>query len=1349
MYPLFIRLILVGALAWLSASPAMATIGTVQFAFGDVRITGVAGERAASKGSAVLEGERVMTGPASSAQLKMIDGAFVAVRPGTEIGFDEYKFSGKEDGSERGVISLIRGGFRSITGLIGRANRLNYTVRTPTSTVGIRGTDKEVIVILPPLPGVALPSGSLPGTYAKVNVGAAYIRTQVSTVNIAPNQVGFAGAANQSPQLLPRVPDLFRANPPPSRAQAPAGGPQQGQQQAQQGGQQGGQSAGQGAQQGGQQASSGGAGGGGGAAQSTGGGTGTGGGGAAGTSAPAEPIRTVTAADSPGQLASSGGGAAQSTGGGTGTGGGGAAGTSAPAEPIRTVTAVDSPGQLAAVVSQVATAPPATSTAAASASVASLSAPTSTAGSTGSTGTSGSSSSGSSASTQAVVPVTLTSNSGVTVDVTSSTAKSSSGATIALTQGSTSALTGSAAFTTNLLRHVLFYPVLSSGNLVYGVVNSVPATDPVYPKSDMTSANYLFDVNGNLARVLETPYGLFLKGSVPSSYPTSIPVPSTTANTGHATDESFSGGTGMENVGGPTLGVRFGRYQGGQVNITDTVTNQTYVDVLGARSALWAVYQRPTWATGGATVTPNLTGSWQYLRPGDATGNGFATAPADTYGNTGTVLGAGLTVNFTNMTVNPSVSVSLTRTGIGGANGATIFSGYAQNVALNNMAGFNVGSADLNPLRVSCSGSGCINTQTYGGRIIGSLTGDTSQGAFFRYTFNPNFSTVAQATAANHYMDDLVSGMIAFQRGAQFVAPAVSATPAQVLLSYNSMDARIDQYSISDATDETFTNGNLTSVKQVDVIGGNTSKRQLTIAVGTGTIADAQPTSAATNGISYGRYSNSPALQLSVLDSNGTLTNRFVNNSGLQWISGPALYPFYASAILNSPTSANYAFDGATRPTDQNGALGTLNSATMSVNFLSQTVNLSLNASTSAGTWAAFTPSPLRLDDSGGFFGNAGVQAGTVNGVNQSNVNNTTHNSLTATFTPTASSAQDAIGKASGQLTGPGANGAILAYNFAASGQSINGTAAFNGTSQPTLDTYRAVISARGMAPNGNVIEELNYRTTGGASAETRNGFANGFLAKWDSITAATVQPTGCGTCTPYKADIPVSVAASPIFNSVVTTSGINQVILDNVGSDATTGITWGRYGGALALTDRANLATLPASTAAYGTAGSTNAQSLLHVIYGPTQSGPTILPLTGTANFALTGNTNPTDNLGNSGVLNSASVNVDFTNKAVTALSVNATANGVNWTATNTANLPIQSNTYFGAQKTLSGASSTLQVTRAGSTVNTAGQILGVFTGTSGTGAMITYSLYNNPNGTTTNQTGASSITGVAAFKR
>ena len=51
------------------------------------------------------------------------------------------------------------------------------------------------------------------GTYDKVNVGVAVIRSQGAEVSIAQNQVGFA-APGKPPVLLPVMPDIFKATPP-------------------------------------------------------------------------------------------------------------------------------------------------------------------------------------------------------------------------------------------------------------------------------------------------------------------------------------------------------------------------------------------------------------------------------------------------------------------------------------------------------------------------------------------------------------------------------------------------------------------------------------------------------------------------------------------------------------------------------------------------------------------------------------------------------------------------------------------------------------------------------------------------------------------------------------------------------------------------------------------------------------------------------------------------------------------------------------------------------------------------------------------------------------------------------
>jgi len=123
------------------ASTASAqVIGRAILVIGDVSVMRNGVETPLSRNAGVFSGDLVKTGPSSNAQLRMEDNSLIALRPRTELRIDEFKYSGKEDGSERGFFSLLRGGFRAVTGAVGRLNRENYKVSSPTATIGIRGT---------------------------------------------------------------------------------------------------------------------------------------------------------------------------------------------------------------------------------------------------------------------------------------------------------------------------------------------------------------------------------------------------------------------------------------------------------------------------------------------------------------------------------------------------------------------------------------------------------------------------------------------------------------------------------------------------------------------------------------------------------------------------------------------------------------------------------------------------------------------------------------------------------------------------------------------------------------------------------------------------------------------------------------------------------------------------------------------------------------------------------------------------------------------------------------------------------------------------------------------------------
>lgn len=92
--------------------------------------------------SDVLAGDVLGTAKDSYAQIQMNDGGKMTLRPNSNLKIVEYQFNKQEPNSDSAVFDLIKGGMRSVTGLIGkRGNPDAYKMQTKVATVGIRGTD--------------------------------------------------------------------------------------------------------------------------------------------------------------------------------------------------------------------------------------------------------------------------------------------------------------------------------------------------------------------------------------------------------------------------------------------------------------------------------------------------------------------------------------------------------------------------------------------------------------------------------------------------------------------------------------------------------------------------------------------------------------------------------------------------------------------------------------------------------------------------------------------------------------------------------------------------------------------------------------------------------------------------------------------------------------------------------------------------------------------------------------------------------------------------------------------------------------------------------------------------------
>ncbi|HZV61285.1 MAG TPA: FecR family protein, partial [Methylophilaceae bacterium] len=178
---------------------SQAAAGRVEFAVGSVNAVGRDGSsRALTKGGEIDNGDTIQTAE-GRAQIRFSDGGYISLQPNTEFKVEDYSYSGKPDGSEKGVFSLVKGGLRAITGAIGHTNKQAYRVNTPVATIGIRGTE-----YLAQYGGTKL--------LVKVGNGAVYLVNSAGDIVLYKGQVGEVGEGTK-PQYSSEQPSVAAAGP--------------------------------------------------------------------------------------------------------------------------------------------------------------------------------------------------------------------------------------------------------------------------------------------------------------------------------------------------------------------------------------------------------------------------------------------------------------------------------------------------------------------------------------------------------------------------------------------------------------------------------------------------------------------------------------------------------------------------------------------------------------------------------------------------------------------------------------------------------------------------------------------------------------------------------------------------------------------------------------------------------------------------------------------------------------------------------------------------------------------------------------------------------------------------------
>ena len=228
---LFSAMVAVTALTW-----AGQVAGTVVHLSGPLLAKKADGSvKILARKSEVEQGDTLVAEKGTYAQIRFIDNSEVTLRPDTTFKIEAFAYDEARPDADSASFKLVKGGLRSVTGLLGKRNKEKFSLKTPTATIGIRGTTFVAQYVGPqfagkiPTTGPALP----PGLHVFVIDGAIVLSNPGGSQNFAAGQFGFVRNNVTPPVIVPNNPGLNFTPPPVFNSTPVAGDPAAGPQKTQ------------------------------------------------------------------------------------------------------------------------------------------------------------------------------------------------------------------------------------------------------------------------------------------------------------------------------------------------------------------------------------------------------------------------------------------------------------------------------------------------------------------------------------------------------------------------------------------------------------------------------------------------------------------------------------------------------------------------------------------------------------------------------------------------------------------------------------------------------------------------------------------------------------------------------------------------------------------------------------------------------------------------------------------------------------------------------------------------------------------------------------------------------------
>ena len=155
--------------------------------------------------SSISPGETLATQGDTYARVKFNDGTEVVLRPNTQFKIEAYVYDEKEPAKDNIIFGLLKGGLRSVSGLMSKRNRDKIQYTTATATVGIRGTHFGMLMCSADCANIPTVTGTMPadGLHLDVAAGQIVVTNSQGSQTINPGQFGYVPSATAAPAIVP------------------------------------------------------------------------------------------------------------------------------------------------------------------------------------------------------------------------------------------------------------------------------------------------------------------------------------------------------------------------------------------------------------------------------------------------------------------------------------------------------------------------------------------------------------------------------------------------------------------------------------------------------------------------------------------------------------------------------------------------------------------------------------------------------------------------------------------------------------------------------------------------------------------------------------------------------------------------------------------------------------------------------------------------------------------------------------------------------------------------------------------------------------------------------------------